>query len=278
MKISCVMPMRDCMPFVESAVRSVLAQTDVELELVVVDDGSTDEGPAVVERIAAEDGRVTMVPGPREGIAPALNEGLRHATGALFCRCDADDAYAPADRLARQQAFLEQHPDADAVCGVHTMTDEHDVALTDWPMRTDGVEEITDELRAGRGRTHLCTFLVRMDMLRKLGGFRPFFNGCEDADFQLRLGDAGRVWFEPAPCYRYRLHRGGITQTQAAAKRAWLEETIRACQRERQATGTDALERGETIEMPAAFPEAEASDTARGCVNRIQSVLLGAAA
>ncbi|MEM8875456.1 MAG: glycosyltransferase family A protein [Planctomycetota bacterium] len=278
MKISCVMPMRDCMPFVEPAVRSVLGQTGVDLELIVVEDGSSDEGPAVVERIATEDKRLNMVPGPREGIAPALNVGLAAATGELFCRCDADDAYAPPDRLARQLDFLQTHTDADAVCGIHTLTDEHDTPLTHWPMRVGGVEDITKELRAGKGRTHFCTFLVRMEMMRQLGGFRAFFNGCEDADFQLRLGDAGRVWFEPEHCYRYRLHRGGITQRQASAKRGWLEDHIRSFQRERQATGTDPLMRGEMIEVPAAFPEAEGSDSARGCANRVQAVLLGAAA
>lgn len=274
MLISCVMPMRNCGPFVAKAVRSVLRQRVKALQLIVVDDGSTDDGPAQVRQIATEDGRVTMVPGPRQGIAPALNEGLKHATGRFFCRCDADDAYAPPDRLTWQADYLEGHAAFDAVCGTHTITDAHDTTLAEWPLRPGPACEISDELRRGHGRTHFCTFLVRTDIVRRLGGFRSFFSGVEDADFQLRLGEHGRVWFEPRPCYRYRLHRGGITQMQQTAKRAWLEGLVHDFQRERQETGSDPLLRGEVPAMPTTFPDARPSDTPKHAANRVQSILV----
>jgi glycosyltransferase involved in cell wall biosynthesis len=253
-RVSIVIPMRNCERFVEQTLRALLSQQRVEMEIVVVDDGSTDRSADVVKSIA--DPRIRLVPGPRSGIAAAVNAGLSHATGDYFCRCDADDWYEP-DRLARQVNFLQANPDYGAVCGQYTMTNPAGQIVDRLP-RANAPEEITAELRDGRGRTHLNTFMVRMPLLRRLNGFRPYFIGTEDNDFQLRLSDITRIWYEPIPSYLYRLHGASITHTQSGVQRKFLEKTAREFQLQRQATGADDLDRGTPPPVPTDQPaEAE---------------------
>jgi glycosyltransferase involved in cell wall biosynthesis len=260
--------MRNAERFVEETLRSILPQAAVELEVVVVDDGSTDRSADVVARM--NDPRVKVVPGPRQGIAAALNSGLAHATGDYFCRCDADDFYEP-DRFRAQLDFLESHPEFGAVCGQYTMVSASGKLVDRKPENADA-GEITDELRAGRGRTHLCTFMVRMSLLRQLNGFRPYFIGTEDNDFQLRLGDASRVWYEPVPRYVYRLHGESITHTQPTEERKFLERMAREFQLQRQTGRQDDLDLGRAPPVPKGIPP-----VAEDVRKHVQDVLIGRA-
>ena len=266
-KISCVMPMRNCASYVGEAVRSVLDQSAI-VELIVVDDGSTDGSGDAVRAI--NDPRIKIVPGPKTGIADALNAGLAHATGELFCRCDADDAYA-ANRLAWQAQFLAEHPEFGAVCCGYRAVDEKLQPIAD-PVSNDQPGEITSELREGKGRTHFNTFLVRMEHVRALNGFRSYFIGTEDADFQLRLGDLTRVWFEPRIGYYYRLHGESITHTQRSRERKFFEQQARACQVQRQRGETDDVDR-----KLAPPPPANLADETIETGPQIQRLLLGQA-
>src|SRR3954471_10442870 len=87
--ISVIIPMKNAEAYVRAATESVLAQRDVELETIVVDDGSSDRSADVVRGIG--DPRVRVVPGPQKGISAAFNAGLSVAKGEFLARCDADD-------------------------------------------------------------------------------------------------------------------------------------------------------------------------------------------
>ena len=95
--VSVVIPMKNAEPYVREAVESVLKQEGVELEVIVVEDGSTDQSEAVVRSI--DDPRIRIIPGPQKGIAAAFNAGLTEAKGEFVARCDADDVFPPG-RLA----------------------------------------------------------------------------------------------------------------------------------------------------------------------------------
>lgn len=241
-----VMPMRNAAAYVEAALRSVLDQTGVDLEVVVVDDGSTDDSRARVEALG--DDRVRIVDGPRQGIAAAFNTGLEAARGEYFARCDADDLYPPG-RLEAQAAWLDAHPEFGAVCGYFAVIDEKGRFLTELARRPRPME-ITEELRAGDTRTHFCTWAARTDLVRSVGGCRPWFVTAEDIDLQLRLGGRARVGYEPRLCYSYRIHGASITHTQAEAKRRFYESMARHFVRQRRDAGADDLERGRAPEPP----------------------------
>ena len=108
-RVSVLLAVRDGAPWVEDALASVLAQTLGDLELIVVDDGSTDATPQIVAAAAA-DPRVRLERRPPEGLTRALNHALAVARAPLVARLDADDVALP-ERLARQVAFLDAHRD-----------------------------------------------------------------------------------------------------------------------------------------------------------------------
>jgi hypothetical protein len=136
---------------------------------------------------------------------------------------------------------------------------------------------VTVELRAGTGRSHLCAYLLRTDVVRRVGGFRAYFVTAEDADFQYRLGEATRVWYEPTVAYHYRLHDASITHVQKSNDRAFFEQMARAFQQQRLANGQDDLQLGRAPAPPVA-PAADAVAGAEtSSAARIQRLLLGQA-
>jgi len=244
--VSVLMPVRNVGPYVAEAIRSVLDQHGVDLELIVVFDVSTDNSLDVVSSFT--DPRVRVLEGPRRGIGPAVNVALDAARGDLVIRCDADDLL-PVDRLAWQTAWMADHPEFGAVCGYFSTITSTGQAVADLA-RTDRGEEITEELRSGVTRTHLGTFAIRTAILREMGGHRKYFVTAEDIDLALRLGERTRVWYEPKHLYIYRLHDSSITHSQVREEREFFENTAREFQRQRLATGADDLDRGRPPRPP----------------------------
>ncbi len=238
--VTIVMPMRNAGTFVDRALASILQECNVPLEVVVVDDGSTDGSANRVRAIAYS--RVRLIPGPQQGIAAALNAGLTEARGEILMRCDADDLYAPG-RIRRQVTWLMDHPDFVATCSSYTAIAPAGWEIIPFPCGPKA-EDITKELQQGITRTHLCTYAIRMSAIRALGGFRPYFSTAEDIDFQLRLGELGKVWYTPTTSYYYRLHNTSITHTQSLTEQEFFKSSAQEFQRQRLTQGKDDLQRG----------------------------------
>ena len=117
------MPVRDGERFVGEAVESVLGQTLADLELIVVDDGSTDSTPALLAGFARADARVRVLTQAVGGLTSTLNAGCALVRAPLIARMDADDVALP-DRLERQVAFLDAHPDVALLGGGIVLVDE----------------------------------------------------------------------------------------------------------------------------------------------------------
>jgi glycosyltransferase involved in cell wall biosynthesis len=107
--ISILLPVFNAPNTIARAVDSLLAQTETDWELLILDDGSTDETPEILQALARRDPRIRVVTLPHRGITSTLNTGLPEARGELIARMDADDISLP-DRLGRQREFLEAHP------------------------------------------------------------------------------------------------------------------------------------------------------------------------
>jgi glycosyltransferase involved in cell wall biosynthesis len=102
------MPVYNAAPYLSAALESVLRQTHADFTLLAIDDGSTDESPALLR--ACADSRLRIVTQPHQGVAAAMRRALELADTELVARADADDVYE-ARRLARQVAFLRARPD-----------------------------------------------------------------------------------------------------------------------------------------------------------------------
>src|SRR5262245_53257544 len=104
------MPVRDAAATLDAAVESVLAQSERALELVAVDDGSTDGSLERLRAWTARDARVRVLRSPGHGLVAALNAGLADCRAPLIARMDADDVAHP-ERLAAQRSLLNTRPD-----------------------------------------------------------------------------------------------------------------------------------------------------------------------
>jgi glycosyltransferase involved in cell wall biosynthesis len=220
--------------YVPRSIKSILAQTYRDLELVVVDDGSTDDTAAAVEPYLD---RIRYVRREHEGKAATRNAAVELAEGELVAFCDSDDCWHP-NRIERQLHVLEQHPDAGMVHG--------HIALIDSDSRP--LPELTAAHRALLARAHRhgatyagyaadcrcfsSTILVRRDVFDAVGPYDCSLP-IEDYDFYLRLVLEFPVMFmDDAPLAWYRVHDGqtpnetlGAGQIQTAEKHlALLDE------------------------------------------------------
>ncbi len=244
--VSVIMPLHNAEAYITKAVASILQEVAIPLEVIVVNNRSTDRSLQRV--LALTDARLRVIHHDTPGIAATLNAGLAVARGAIVMRCDADDLF-PCDRIAAQAHWLQQNPDYSALCGSYDVITPRGALVLQHHLGFQA-EEITDELQQGITRTHLGTFAIRSELLRQMGGFRPYFETGEDIDLQLRLGDVGRVFYQPDLYYRYRLHNHSITHTMASERRVFFDRIARTFQLQRQRQGQDDLQRRHLPPVP----------------------------
>jgi len=238
--VSILMPMKNSGAFIQETIQSLLVQSFSDFEIIVVNDGSSDNCQELVESFT--DKRIKIIQGQSKGISSALNQALNVAQGQYVCRCDADDLY-PVDRLSNQVKWMEGHPGHIAVAGKFSSMDEKSHVIAEF--NTGEMEcEITSELLTGNTRTHLGTFLVKLAIVKKLKGFREYFVTAEDIDIQLRLAEMGRITYLPENMYFYRIHNSSITHVQGSNKRIFYEGIAREFLKQRVKNGEDQLDRG----------------------------------
>lgn len=242
------MPARNMQDTIEQALRSVLSSSEVS-EVIVVDDGSTDE--TVTRVLSLADRRVKLLEGPQAGVASALNMAFAAVSADYVARCDADDCFTDG-RLGSQLAWLEAHPDFVAVSAAYfaVSSDER----TEVVLSADGTpREVSETLRNGDTVSHFGTFLTRTATIRAISGARSWFVTGSDVDLQFRIGGAGRVWHDPnLKAYRYRLHDQSITHRHSGQIREFYHSCARAFARQRREEGADDLMLGYPPEPPLA--------------------------
>jgi hypothetical protein len=130
--------------YVEAAVRSVMEQKGVDFELVVIDDGSTDHSPDILEKLQGELG-FRYVHRENKGFVPTMNELLSLARGKYYCSFASDDIMPP-DRLKKQSDFLSRHPRSVACFGqIKTLSPEGEVSAEVVPLYMKNVPEVSFE-------------------------------------------------------------------------------------------------------------------------------------
>jgi glycosyltransferase involved in cell wall biosynthesis len=225
--ISLVIPMYNRARWIGQAMQSVLAQTRRDFELVVWDDGSTDDSVAAARGAAGDDPRARVIAGEHRGVARSLTDAILLATGGYLGWIDSDDWIAPTT-LAESSAVLDARP-------------EVGVVYTDYVTTTEAGEV--------RGLGKRCAIpyskdrllidfmmfqfrLMRRSAYDQAGGPDPAMSPAEDYDFCLRLSEVAQIHHLPRPLYFYRQHKASISSSDRveqimASKRAVERALVR---------------------------------------------------
>jgi glycosyltransferase involved in cell wall biosynthesis len=202
-KVSVVMTLYNCEQHIEEAIQSALAQTYKDREIIVVDDGSTDDSARIVERFGSA---VCYCYQKNGGAAKATNKGVSLASGEYIAFLENDDAWMP-DKLDRQVAILDHNPDIGAVNNDLRFFSE----TSEW--QSEIIKGYCPDDPYSRIFLHGFNFMLSALILRRAtfdaaGEFDEGFKaaGLQDVEWYARLMQVARVQYLPNPLTLFRLH------------------------------------------------------------------------
>ena len=204
--VSVLMSVHDGAPWVREAVQSLLAQTLTDLEVIVVDDGSTDATADVLASL--RDPRLVIERRPHAGLTRSLNRALELSKAALVARLDADDVALP-DRLARQRMFLGVHPDVGLL---GTGAREVDVTGRELAVVRPPGDDATIRRALIRANPFVhSSVMMRRTVVELAGGYDESLPVAQDYDLWMRMSRLTRLANLPEPLVIRRLAPGRVS-------------------------------------------------------------------
>jgi glycosyltransferase involved in cell wall biosynthesis len=252
--VSVLMPAYNARRYLAEAIESVLGQTWRDFELLVIDDGSTDDTAAIAKRYEARDPRIRVMTRSNGGIGAALNAGLEAARGELIARMDSDDVCLP-ERFARQVEFLRQMPDCVLVGSRVMLIDSEGASLFEMEDVPTGHEEIEALLLQARWSIVHPAVMMRREVVRQIGGYDNDVVPVEDHDLFLRLAEVGRLANLPEVLLRYRKHPMNSVRVLADRRVKALTRVMETAFARRGLSGVRP--------MPAILPDVDRDDPRR---------------
>ncbi len=218
--VSVVLPVYNAEQYIEEALLSVINQTWTNLEVIVIDDGSTDNTASLISAVMKIDQRVKLVQLQRGGIVTALNQGVARAKGEYIARMDADDICHP-ERFAKQISFLAKN-NLD-LCGCNVETFGASKGIKTYPLSHDEIV------------TNLCTYgksIAHPTVMAKARVFKAFpYSSCypNAEDYALWLDIALNSEFKLGNCQglllKYRVHANQVSKEKKSSQ---VESTANA--------------------------------------------------
>lgn len=214
--VTVLLPVHNGERFLDEAIRSIQAQTLTNLELIVLDDGSTDASGAIAQRRTAEDPRLRLISLGRVGLTRALNVGIEAARADWIARMDADDIAAP-ERLERQLRVLHDQPDIAALGTYGWMIGPTGRIVGLSRLGPVSREAFARERAAGLIYLLHPSVVFSREVVRALGGYRPAYAPSDDIDLWARIADDHLVLTLPEPLLSYRIHTANDSTRRFAA-------------------------------------------------------------
>jgi glycosyltransferase involved in cell wall biosynthesis len=203
--VSVVLPTYNQADYLPEALDSVLTQTWRDLELIVVNDGSTDDTPRILDAYAQHHG-ITVIHQENQGLPGALNTGFRRARGRYLTWTSSDNIMLPR-MLAVLVDALERHPQVGLVYADWEVIDEHGAVIA--------VVKTFDFDRHLLMRTNYINacFLYRRECQERVGLYDPQYARAEDWEYWWRISCSFDLMHVPEVLYQYRVHLGSLTET-----------------------------------------------------------------
>ena len=217
-KVSVMMPAYNAAKFIPEAILSMQEQTYKDWELLIVDDGSTDDTYDLALLRSFDDPRIRVIESPHAGCPTARNLAMHFATGDIIARLDADDLHSRC-RIEKQVDYLRHNPAIDLVtCGYSWLKNGIVTPRVSKPM-------VAESYFAGRGGPPCATIVAWKCAYDKIGPFKIDQLAGSDGDWNFRALVAGMQWGHiDEPMYIQRRHPGQLSQSMRSMQRAVHEK------------------------------------------------------
>ncbi len=203
--VSVIIPAYNAERYIKSTIRSVLLQDYKNLEIIVIDDGSTDNTATVVKKLANEDKRINYIHQQNGGVSSARNHGYKLSKGKYIAFLDADDIWLP-DNIGKKVEYLQSDPDTGLVHSDALLIDENDNSLEETKQGKSGY--ILDDLLLWKGTCIPApsSILVRREVLEEAGTFDTELSTSADQELFFRVAAKYKIGRVPEVTWHYRIH------------------------------------------------------------------------
>ena len=209
-EVSVVMGVYNGMPHLREALESILSQVGVDLEMIVVDDGSTDVTPDLLAAMAARDQRLHVIRQRNQGLTKALIRGCEAARGVYIARQDSDDYSLPGRLRAQRDLLAADSSLAFVSCWSEAIGPGGEVLLEHQrpadPQAATGL--LLDRVAGPPGHGSV---MMRRSAYQAVGGYRSELYFAQDSDLWLRLAQVGSIAYVPSMLYRFRIDSSSIS-------------------------------------------------------------------
>jgi glycosyltransferase involved in cell wall biosynthesis len=228
--VSVIIPTHNRAHIIPQTIDSVLAQTFRDFEIIVIDDGSTDDTSAVLQKRYGE--KITCIRTKNCGLSAARNRGITAARGQYIAFLDDDDAWLP-DKLKLQTALMQNNPSLGLVyCGCYTIAADDTVISETRPLKRGELFE--DLLRSNDIVGSASAVLVAGSLFSKAGCFDETLTACEDWDMWIRIARDFPIDFIDKPLVMVRRHHTSMQQnilnmeqaTFSVLNKYWTEQAL----------------------------------------------------
>jgi glycosyltransferase involved in cell wall biosynthesis len=210
--VSVVASVHNGADYLRASLESVIKQEGVSFELVVVDDGSTDDSPRILAELASADARLRVLRQENQGLTRSLIRGCAEARGVFIARHDTDDLSLPG-RLAKQAERLDREPELAMVsCWARAVGPVGEV-LYEIERPAEKAEATNLLLNCRKGPSHHGSVMFRKAAYERVGGYRPQFYFAQDSDLWLRLGEVGGIAYVPQVLYEFSIRESAISSS-----------------------------------------------------------------
>lgn len=205
--ISVLIPTHNGSRYIEKTIRSVLNQSFRELELIIIDDCSTDDTWEVIQKIASTDNRIRAIRNEKNlMVAATANVGIREARGKYIARSDDDDIWIDKDKLKKQISYFDANPGHVLVGTQFTKVDEQGKEIG--KVKMPETDRVIRQILLTKNTFGHSTVMYTKEAVEAIGKYDEKLEYGDDYDLMLKLGRIGKIANLPSYSVHYTIRKG----------------------------------------------------------------------